>query len=117
MNVNDKAPTIANIDLPAITVAMMATNPVATKGWLDIISESKRFVNNRLQENMNAQSAMLACKSPGELLQVQAEFYEIALAQYAEEFTSLYRMISTTTINTAEDARTGHARRYDDIPL
>lgn len=117
MTVNDKASTIANIDLPAITVAMMATNPVASKGWLDIISESTRFVNDRLQENMNAQSAMLACKSPGELLQVQAEFYEIALAQYAEEFTRLYKMISTTTINTAGGARTGHARRYDDIPL
>jgi len=117
MTKSGKTPTIAEIDLPAITVAMMATNPVATKGWLDIISESTRFVNDRLREDMNAQKAMLACKNPAELMQVQAKFYEIALAQYTEEFTRLYKMISTATNDTADGVRTGRARRYDNIPL
>ena len=107
----------AEIELPAITVAMMATNPVVTKGWLDIFSESARFVNDRLQQDMSAQHAILACKSPGELLQVQAKHYEIALAQYAEEFPRLYKLISTAMFDTARSTGSSHARRYDDIPL
>ncbi len=87
---------------------MMAINPVASKGWLDIMSESARFIADRLQQDLNAQKAMLACKTPAELLQVQSEFYKSAMEQYTEEYTRLYKMMSAATDDTLNDARSGH---------
>jgi len=106
-----------DIGAPAMTAAMMAVNPVATKAWLDIMSESARFVTDRLQQDMNTQKAILACKNPAELLQVQSEFFKTAMEQYTNEATRLYKMMSKATEDTIEDARTGHSRGYDDVPL
>lgn len=102
---------------PAMTAAMMAVNPVATKAWLDVMSESAQFVTHRLQQDLDAQKAMLACKSPTELLQVQSEFFKTAMEQYTEEATRLYKMMSKASEDTIEGARSGHSRGYDDVPL
>lgn len=110
------APT-KDMDTPAIIAAMMAINPVASKGWLDIMYESRRFIMDRLQQDLKAQKAIFACKTPAELLQVQSEFYTSAMEQYSQEFTRLCKIMSTATYDTLDDARLGHSRSYDDIPL
>lgn len=101
----------------AMTAAAAAFNPVAAKAWQDIMSESARFLADRLQQDLSAQRAMLACKTPNELLRVQSEFYKKAVEQYTEEFTRLSKMMHEATCATLEDARSGHSRGYDDIPI
>lgn len=101
----------------AMTAAAVAFNPVAAKAWQDIMSESARFLADRLQQDVSVQKAVLACKTPNELLLVQSEFYKNAVEQYAEEFARLSKMMVQATCDTLEDARSGHSRGYDDVPI
>jgi len=102
---------------PAMKTGLMAVNPVSTKAWLEIMSESTRFVMDRLQQDLDTQKAMLACNGPAELLQVQSEFFKVAMEQYTDEATRLYGMMSNATEDTIRDAQSGHSRSYDDVPL
>ncbi len=101
----------------AMVNAMMAMNPAAATAWLDILSESTRFVTDRLRQDMETQMAMLSCKSPAELMQVQSEFFSAAMEQYADETRRLLEMMSKAAEDTLKEAKTGHARSYDDVPL
>ena len=100
--------TKPNTDAATLTGVMAGFNPMAPETWREIMTESARFLSERLQQDMEAQQAMLKCKSPLELFQVQTEFYQKAVADYAEEAS---RMMQITTKST------GAKRDYDDIPL
>ncbi|MDQ2090706.1 phasin family protein [Marimonas arenosa] len=112
-----KTKTDADIATPAFASAMMAVSPVATKAWLDVLSESTRFVADRLQQDLDIQKAMLACKNPTELLQVQTEFFQKAIEQYTDEAKRLFEMMSKATEDTIKDVQSGHSREYNDVPL
>ncbi len=101
----------------AAMAALMASSPAATKAWLDIFSESSRFVTDRLQHDMETQKALLACKTPAELLQVQSSFFKTAMEQYADEANRLFKMMSKATEDTLKEAQSGLSREYDDVPL
>ena len=104
-------------DAPAIVAAMMAINPVATKAWLDIMSEGTRFVTNRLEQDIETQKALLQCKTPSELIEVQSAFFKAALEQYSSEATRLFQMMSKAGEDTIKDAKKGRKSKYDDVPL
>lgn len=101
----------------AMTAAMIALNPFATTAWTDILTESTRFVSDRLQQDLEAQRAILACRTPDELMDVQAKFFKEAMTQYLDEATRLYEMMSKATEDTLKDTHFGTARRYDDVPV
>jgi hypothetical protein len=101
----------------AATAAMMAINPVGTKAWLDMTSEGRRFIMKRLQQDLETQEAMLKCKNPMELLEVQSEYIKTAMEQYTDEVTRLCNAMFRATKETADDTRSGRARGYDDVPL
>jgi phasin family protein len=102
---------------PALTAAMMAVNPMATQAWLDLMQESSRFLTDRLQQDFETQKAMLACKNPGELLELQAEFLRSAIEQYSDYTNRFFQQMSVATQETVKGARSGRSRRYDDVPL
>lgn len=104
----DKAPAMA---------AMADINPMATKAWMDILSDNARFMTERLQQDMETQKALLACKTPAELLQVQTEFFKSAMAQYTEHATRMFTKASATTEETVKTARSSQSRGYDDVPV
>lgn len=104
-------------ETPAMTAAMMAFNPVITQTWMDIMSDSARFLTERLQQDMDTQKALLACKGPAELLEVQSAFFKKAMAHYTDYAKHLQGKIATATEDTMQDARSGFARSYDDVPL
>lgn len=87
---------------------MTAITPMAAEAWQDIMRESARFMTERLQKDLETQQAMLACKSPAELLQLQAEFYQNTLSDYSQEATRMLKLMSKAG---------GASRGYDDIPL
>lgn len=92
---------------PDANAAMTALNPLAAKVWQEVMTESVRFMTERLEKDMDTQKAMLGCKSPAELMQVQTEFYQEALSDYTAQTT---RMLGLMT-------QTGSKRSYDDVPL
>lgn len=65
----------------AMAAAMMAVSPAVTRAWLEMMSDSARFLAERLQQDLETQKAMLACKTPTEFLQVQSEFFKTAMEQ------------------------------------
>lgn len=91
---------------PALA-AMTALNPMAATVWQDIMTESVRFMTERLQKDMETQKAMLGCTSPTELMELQTKFLQDALEDYTQEATRMLKLMS----------RTGTARDYDDVPL
>ncbi|MDA7430979.1 phasin family protein [Primorskyibacter aestuariivivens] len=95
-------------DASALTDAMMAFTPMAPAVWQEIMTESARFVSERLQQDMEAQQAMMNCKTPMELLQVQTEFYQKAVQQYTEEAARMMKRMANPM---------GTKRSYDDVPL
>ena len=117
MGKSKKSEATADMGAPAVAATMMAVNPVATKAWMDIMSESTGFVMDRLQRDLDTQKAMMACKSPEELMQVQLEFIKTAMEQYSDEAARLFKMMSKAAEDAIEDVKTGHKRGYDDIPL
>ncbi|MFD1194370.1 phasin family protein [Seohaeicola saemankumensis] len=102
---------------PAMAAAVMALNPALTKAWLEMMSDSARFLAERLQKDLETQKAMLACKTPAELLQIQAEFFKTAMEQYSEHAMRLKETMTTVTEETVKGVRSGHSRGYDDVPL
>jgi hypothetical protein len=117
MGIANKPKTDASSGAPAMTAAMMAFNPIAAKAWPDMMSENARFLTDRLQQDLETQKAMLACKSPTELLQVQAEFFRTTMEQYGAFATRFYAKMSTAAQDTVKHAGSSHARNYDDVPL
>lgn len=97
--------------------AMLAGGPAATSAWLALMTESARFVSERLREDMQTQMAFLACKSPAELLKVQTEFYQTAIEQYTAEANRMFETLSAAAEESIAEAKSGHSREYDDIPL
>lgn len=100
-----------------VTEAMMAINPVTSQAWLSFMSESARFLTERLHQDLNAQKAMMACKSPTEVLQLQAAFLKTAMDQYTEYATRIQEMMTTVTPSAIKDVQSGHSRGYDDVPI
>lgn len=100
-----------------MTSAMMAMNPIATATWLKIMNESAEFLAERLKKDLETQKAMLACKSPADLLKVQSDFYKTAIEHYTKETTRLFEMMSKGATSSIAEATSGHARGYDDVPL
>jgi hypothetical protein len=109
--------TETTVEVPAAMAGMMAINPIAAKAWMDLMSESARFVTERLRRDMQLQKDMLACKNPSELLQIQSDFMREAMEQYAEEASRYFKMAFQSAEDIEEDVKHGHRRDYDDIPV
>lgn len=101
----------------AMTATMTALNPVAAKAWQEIISENTRFLTDRLKQDLATQSAILACKTPAELMEIQSAFLKTAMEQYSAHTFRLQKAIAAATTDAAKNMRSTHSRGYDDLPL
>lgn len=91
--------------------------PANMAGWPDLITENVRFLSDRVQQNLEAQRAFLACRSADEILHLQTEFHRKAMEQYAAQAERVMRSMLMTTAQVMEKTTTLQARRYDDVPL
>lgn len=103
--------------ISAVTAAMMAGNPVTSQAWRSFMSETARFLTERLHQDLNTQKAIMACKNPTELLQVQAAFLKMAMDQYTDYATRIQTTMTKATTGAIKDAQSGHSRGYDDVPV
>ena len=96
--------------------AMLRGQPVA-KAWSEIMQESARFVTDRLQKDLEAQQALLKCKTPAEVAQVQSAFFQTAIEEYTDEARRMFEIMSGAADDAMEEVKTGQSRDYDDIPV
>lgn len=101
----------------SMPTGMMDLNPAVAQAWKVIMSESARFFADRLQQDLETQKAMLACKTPADLMQLQAAFFKTAMEQYTAFGEHIKETVSTATGETIKDVRTSQSRGYDDVPL
>lgn len=104
-------------EVPPAMAMFMAANPVFAQAWMDMMAESARFVTARLQADLKTQAALMSCKSPAEVVEVQTAFLNEAMQTYAEEAARLMRMTVTASTDIAQDLKSGHSRGYDDVPV
>lgn len=104
----------------AMAAPFMALNPAAAQAWQDVMSDSARFLAERFQQDMDTQKALLSCKNPAELLQVQTDFFQSAMQQYSDHATRVFSRLSAAADSSGAEGkggRSGTARKYDDVPI
>jgi hypothetical protein len=97
--------------------AMMAINPKAMEAWVEIMNDSASFVADRFQKDLETQKALLACRTPSELMRIQSEFVKDAVAEYTAQTTRMFEKISKAAGNSLKDSAIAKSRGYDDVPL
>ena len=93
----------------------VAAGTLAVQAWADMGAEMVRFIQDRMQQDFQAQQAMLACTSLEEMREVQARFFTAAQEQYAAGAVKMLELMGKAA-SSGLTAPT-QARRYDDVPL
>lgn len=87
------------------------------QAWQDGMAQWSAFLTRRVQHLADTQEAMLSCKSPAELMQLQTEFMQTAVQDYAEETGAFWQRMSGGTILPWFPVAGSTKRKYDDVPL
>ncbi|WP_138933492.1 phasin family protein [Roseovarius arcticus] len=87
------------------------------KVWADLSSETLRFVASRMQQDLEAQKAIAACKDLADMQRVQADFFTQALEQYRSQVSRMMEIISTGAPEGLAGVPLITKREYDDVPL
>lgn len=100
-----------------MTQAVMAANPKVMEVWFELMNDSSRFVADRLKRDQATQKALLNCKTPAELMQVQSDFFSNAVDQYTAQTARMFGKMSVATRITLTETANVSSRGYDDVPL
>ena len=96
---------------------LAALSSAGAGAWLGIVAESGQFVARRLEEDLKAQKALMSCKTPAEVMQVQADYFRTAAEQCSEQTSRVLGILSGTMGGSFVPSKSLFARRYDDVPL
>lgn len=102
---------------PETTLPMAAFTAIGATPWLESLTESGRFIATRLEEDMKAQQALIACRTPEDVLRLQADYFRTALAQYSAETGRVVGVFLGAMCGPFARSRSTFARKYDDVPL
>lgn len=115
-NLKTEAPTMQNPTRKASSHQWpLMVGTAAAQAWMDVGTETIRFIWNRMQQDQKTQKALLACTSLEEMQQVHAAFMCQAREQYVAETRKMIDLMSRAS--TAGIGVAPTARRYDDVPL
>lgn len=92
-------------------------NDPQLKVWSDLGAEVMQFAASRIQRDIEAQKAMLACKSLDDLQKLQAQYYSQAIKDYSAQIQRAMEVMSGVAGKGKDDAATSTKRGYDDVPL
>jgi hypothetical protein len=107
----------ANDSIASQASDLAALSSAGASAWFGIIAESGQFVARRLEEDLKAQKALMGCKTPAEVMQVQADYFRTAAEQYSEQTNRVLGILSGTMGESLVPSKSLFARRYDDVPL
>lgn len=99
---------------------MTALNPMQAgpfKAMVDAGTEAMQFLSSRLQQDIEAQRAVMTCKTFEDLQKVQGDFYTKALEDYRGATAKLMGIMTAGAADSAKAATTSTKHRYDDVPL
>jgi hypothetical protein len=96
---------------------MVSTNPAVTQAWLDIMTESARFMADRMQDGFATQQSLLKCTSPEHFVKLQSDFVQRSIRECSEEAWRLSRIMTDATGDLGKDVQKQWSRSYDDVPL
>ena len=117
---SNKPRSTATGSASAATDRMMAFGPMgetAFKSWFDMGLEALQFASSRLQECVEAQTAMMACKTIEDFQKVQADFYSNALDDYRSQVARMMGAFSATRVPGLDGGMPKMKRGYDDVPI
>ena len=117
MTSNDASPKKTNGASAAPSFSMSAFTPTGTAQWIELMTESGRFIAQRLEEDLKTQQAFLGCKTPADVMQVQSNYYKTAVEQYTAQAGRIFEVISGAMGGPLASSGSMFARRYDDVPL
>lgn len=92
-------------------------NDPQLKMWSDLGAEVMQFASSRMEQDIEAQKAMLACKSPQDLQKVQSQYFSKALEDYRAQIQRAMEVMSGAADKRAGGVFTSTKRGYDDVPL
>ncbi len=92
-------------------------NDPQLKVWSDLCAEVMQFASSRMQQDIEAQKAMLACKSPQDLQKVQSQYFSKALEDYSAQIKRAMEVMSGAADKRTGGVFTSTMRGYDDVPL
>lgn len=72
-------------------------SPAYFRIWMDILVDNTRFVTSRLREDIETQKAILACRSPEEVMRVQSKFFHDAVGQYTQHGKQIGEKLAAVT--------------------
>ncbi|MFX0541532.1 phasin family protein [Roseovarius sp. S4756] len=104
----------------AATDSTKAVGPMSEdvqKVWLDLWADTQRFVVSRIQQDLEAQKAIFACKNLVDVQKVQTEFYTNAMEDYRAQASRIMEMMSAVAPIGLDSVPLVTRRRYDDVPL
>ena len=99
---------------------MLSTSPMheaAMKAWLDMGREALQFASSGLQKCVEAQSAMMACRTLEDFQKVQVEFYTKTLEDYRAEVARMMGSLSSNPVGGLGGDMPKMKRKYDDVPV
>ena len=101
-------------------IGKMPFNPMndpQLKVWSDLGAEVMQFASSRMRQDIEAQKAMLACKSIEDLQKVQAQYYSEAIKDYSAQIQRAMEVMSGAANKRTDDVFKPTRRGYDDVPL
>ncbi len=107
---NDPVGVLGNMPFAALNDAQL-------KAWSDLGAEVMKFASSRIQQDLEAQKAMLACKSPQDLQKVQTEYFSKALEDYRLQIQRAMEVMSHAAKTPMGEMIKSAKRGYDDVPL
>ncbi|APX12523.1 phasin family protein [Tateyamaria omphalii] len=110
-------PKSSHAETDPMTATFAAFNPTAAQAWMEITTECTRFAMERMQKDLAAQRAMMACTSPTELMAMQSTYCREAAQDYTDQATRMVEMMTKATAKATEGVTAPASRKYDDIPL
>lgn len=87
------------------------------KAWLEMGAETMRFVASRMQRDLEAQKAMLACTDLDDIRKVQSDYYTQAMDEYRAQASRMMELMSSAAPQGLDSLPLMTRRSYDDVPL
>lgn len=106
--------------MAAVMENMAALNPMQVgpfKAMFDASTEAMQFLSSRMEQNLEAQRAIMACKTFENIQTVQANYYTKALEDYRGATAKMMELLKSGTAGGANAAVSSTNRKYDDVPL
>lgn len=100
---------------PMTSGILSAFNPVAAGAVTEMMAESAKFMSERMNATVALQQDIMA--SPSDALALQTAYLQDTMQACTAEMTRYADLVMTSFGAIAEDARTGHKRAYNDVPV